>query len=98
MFSTSQPSLLPQGQRVATSIGARAYFETSALLNQNVDAVFEAATRAAMLVRDAGHGGVGSSAGPTYENGHREAYGGRRSSEKGEMEKKSSWTSCCVIA
>ncbi|NXD32537.1 RHO2 protein, partial [Spelaeornis formosus] len=39
------------GQKVAQSIGAKAYYETSALLNQGVDAVFEAATRAAVLVR-----------------------------------------------
>lgn len=48
------------GQKVAQSIGAKGYFETSALLNSGVDAVFEAATRAAVLVRDQGHGGVGA--------------------------------------
>jgi len=48
------------GQKVAQSIGARGYYETSALLNQGVDAVFEASTRAAVLVRDQGHGGVGA--------------------------------------
>lgn len=77
---------------MANSIGARAYFETSALLNHNVDAVFEAATRAAMLVRDAGHGGVGGAGGE-----HREAYGGRRRDSEKE-EQKGRFASCCVIA
>ncbi|KAK8846584.1 hypothetical protein IAR55_005670 [Kwoniella newhampshirensis] len=78
------------GQRMAQSIGARGYFETSALLNQGVDAVFEAATRAAVLTRDQGHGGVG----PAYDaGGHREAYGGKRRSEKEEKK-----FGCCVIA
>lgn len=45
---------------MAQSIGAKAYLETSALRNQGVDQVFEAATRAAVLVRDQGHGGVGA--------------------------------------
>lgn len=41
-----------QGQEMAKTIGAKGYLETSALNNQGVDAVFEAATRAAILVRD----------------------------------------------
>ncbi|ORX36171.1 ras family-domain-containing protein [Kockovaella imperatae] len=48
------------GQRIANSIGAKAYHETSSLMNLGVDTVFEAATRAAVLVRDQGHGGVGA--------------------------------------
>jgi len=40
-----------QGRRVATEIGARAYKECSALKSQGVDDVFEAATRASMLMR-----------------------------------------------
>ncbi|WVQ97492.1 hypothetical protein IAU59_004606 [Kwoniella sp. CBS 9459] len=79
------------GQRMASSIGARGYFETSALLNQGVDAVFEAATRAAVLVRDQGHGGVGAN----YDHGpsgHREAYGGKKRSEKDDGSGK-----CCVV-
>jgi Rho family protein len=70
-----------QGQRVAQSIGARGYYETSSLLNQGVDSVFEAATRAAVLVRDQGHGGVGNA----YDkDGNRESYRGtaRRDEEK----------------
>jgi Rho family protein len=64
-----------QGQRVAQSIGARGYYETSSLLNQGVDSVFEAATRAAVLVRDQGHGGVGNA----YDkDGNRESYRGTR--------------------
>ncbi|PWY98911.1 hypothetical protein BCV70DRAFT_30814 [Testicularia cyperi] len=42
------------GKQVAAQIGARSYHECSALKNQGVDAVFEAATRAAMLVRSNG--------------------------------------------
>ncbi|WWC59016.1 uncharacterized protein I303_101562 [Kwoniella dejecticola CBS 10117] len=77
------------GQRMANAIGARAYFETSALLMQGVDAVFEAATRAAVTVRDQGHGGVGAS-----HDHRREAYGGRRRSEKDDDEEKGR---CCVV-
>jgi len=70
-----------KGQRVANSIGARGYYETSSLLNQGVDSVFEAATRAAVLVRDQGHGGVGNA----YDkDGNRESYRGtKRDEEKG---------------
>ncbi|EJT49073.1 rho small monomeric GTPase [Trichosporon asahii var. asahii CBS 2479] len=50
-----------QGRVVAERIGAKAFHETSALLNEGVLEVFEAATRAAMTVRDAGYGGVGES-------------------------------------
>lgn len=41
-----------QGQRIALEIGARAYHECSALMNEGVDEVFEKATRLSMLVRD----------------------------------------------
>lgn len=77
-----------QGQKVANSIGARAYFETSALLNVGVDSVFEAATRAAVLVRDQGHGGVGAA----YDKDGNE----RRDSYKGKTKEKEG--KCCVIA
>ncbi|KAJ1019918.1 hypothetical protein NDA16_004199 [Ustilago loliicola] len=43
-----------QAKQVAQQIGARSYHECSSLKNQGVDAVFEAATRAAMLVRNTG--------------------------------------------
>jgi Rho family protein len=82
---------MKQGQRVADSIGARAYFETSALNNQGVDAVFESATRAAVLVRDQGHGGVGA----IYDKDGN----GRRESHRSEKNKKGSGVGkCCVIA
>lgn len=44
---------------MAQRIGARSYKECSALLNDGVDDLFEAATRAAMLVRgnEEAHGG-----------------------------------------
>jgi len=41
-----------QGERIAQVIGARAYKECSALKIEGVDEVFEAATRASMLMRD----------------------------------------------
>ncbi|KAJ1300658.1 hypothetical protein OPQ81_002306 [Rhizoctonia solani] len=41
-----------RAQAVAQEIGARAYKECSALNNQGVDDVFEAATRASMIVRE----------------------------------------------
>ena len=75
-----------KGSKVAQSIGAKGYYETSSLLNQGVDTIFEAATRAAVVVRDQGHGGVGAA----YDkDGVREL---RREKEKGVTPK------CCVIA
>ena len=41
-----------QAERVARDIGAMDYKECSALLIEGVDDVFEAATRASMLMRD----------------------------------------------
>lgn len=41
-----------KAQRVAAEIGARAYKECSALKSEGVDDVFEAATRASMLMRE----------------------------------------------
>lgn len=47
-----------QGRRIAQQIGAREYRECSALKAEGVDDVFEAATRASMLIRDnMRHGG-----------------------------------------
>jgi len=47
-----------QGRRIAQQIGAREYKECSALKAEGVDDVFEAATRASMLIRDrVRHGG-----------------------------------------
>jgi Rho family protein len=49
-----------QAESVAQTIGARSYEECSALLNEGVDDIFEAATRAAMLVRSPGTEGKSS--------------------------------------
>lgn len=54
---------------VARAIGARAYKECSALKAEGVDDVFEAATRASMLVRE----GVPSGAYARQRSGDREA-------------------------
>jgi Rho family protein len=55
-------------------------------LNEGVDLVFESATRAAVLVRDQGHGGVGAA----YDkDGVREL---KRENEKSGVGK------CCIIA
>ncbi|RDX45273.1 ras-domain-containing protein [Lentinus brumalis] len=78
-----------QAERVAQAIGARAYKECSALKIEGVDDVFEAATRASMLMRDGvpAHGGHqhGRLGGST---GHRRASSGDDWEEKGR---------CCVI-
>lgn len=55
--STSSTESLPyvtraRAEQVANEIGARAYKECSALKNEGVDDVFEAATRASMIVRE----------------------------------------------
>ncbi|KAL1742360.1 ras family-domain-containing protein [Schizophyllum fasciatum] len=78
-----------QGERVANLIGARAYKECSALKIEGVDDVFEAATRASMLMRD----GVPSGHGASDSRHHR-----RRSSGKVVQEKETSkGMKCCVI-
>jgi Rho family, other len=77
-----------QGERVAQAIGARAYKECSALKIEGVDDVFEAATRASMLMRDGVPGGQSSDA-----RHHR-----RRSSGKtGQEEETGHGWKCCVI-
>ncbi|CAE6477675.1 unnamed protein product [Rhizoctonia solani] len=53
-----------RAQAVAQEIGARGYKECSALNNQGVDDVFEAATRASMIVRE-----VKSEAGEEHSGG-----------------------------
>ncbi|CDO76416.1 hypothetical protein BN946_scf184925.g3 [Trametes cinnabarina] len=80
-----------QAERVAQAIGARAYKECSALKIEGVDDVFEAATRASMLMREGvpahtghhQHGRLGGSM------GHRRG----SSAEEGWEEK----GRCCVI-
>lgn len=81
-----------QGERVAHQIGARAYKECSALKIEGVDEVFEAATRASMLMRD----GVPAHGPSTSESAkhHR-----RRSSGKGTVpdpDEQKGWA-CCVV-
>ncbi|CAG8689585.1 20733_t:CDS:2 [Cetraspora pellucida] len=44
-----------QGEMMAVQIGARKYLECSALTNENVDVVFEAASRAALSTLEGGH-------------------------------------------
>ncbi|KAG2015817.1 rho small monomeric GTPase [Coprinopsis cinerea AmutBmut pab1-1] len=70
-----------QGERVANAIGARAYKECSALKIEGVDEVFEAATRASMLMRD----GVPAH-GPTDDGGrhHRRRSSGKVASPDSE--------------
>ncbi|KAM6502174.1 Ras family domain containing protein [Amanita muscaria] len=77
------------GERVAQVIGARAYKECSALKIEGVDEVFEAATRASMLMRDGapGHG-------LSTDNKHHR----RRSSGKtAAQEETGKGLKCCVI-
>ena len=81
-----------QGERVAKAIGARAYKECSALRVAGVDEVFEAATRASMLMRD----GVPAH-GPSDDDSRHHR---RRSSSKGaapEEGEGKSW-GCCVLS
>ncbi|KAH7882109.1 ras family-domain-containing protein [Phlebopus sp. FC_14] len=75
-----------QAERVASEIGARAYKECSALKIEGVDDVFEAATRASMLMRE----GVPSSAHHRRKSSGRSGAGSNRDSSGG------SWK-CCVV-
>ena len=70
-----------QAERVAQSIGARAYKECSALKIEGVDDVFEAATRASMLMREGASGAT---------------HARQRSSVSGDREAVDSGR-CCVI-
>ncbi|KAH9915920.1 ras-domain-containing protein [Epithele typhae] len=80
-----------QGERVAQAIGARAYKECSALKIEGVDDVFEAATRASMLMRD----GVPAHAGQHQRDRLGGSMAGRRASTTGDgWEDKGK---CCVI-
>ena len=73
---------------MATQIGARAYKECSALKIEGVDDVFEAATRASMLMRE----GVPSGSAGGYRYRERGGGGGTRS--RGETG--GGWK-CCVV-
>ena len=57
-------------------------------MNEGVDAVFEAATRAAVLVRDQGHGGVGAA----YDKD-----GNMNKEYRREEKRKQVTDKCCVI-
>jgi len=78
------------GERVAKAIGARAYKECSALKIEGVDEVFEAATRASMLMRDGvpGHGPTNSDSGQHHR---------RRSSGRGTVQNEGKSWGCCVV-
>ncbi|KAH9917053.1 ras-domain-containing protein [Fomitopsis serialis] len=69
-------------QRVANAIGARAYKECSALKIEGVDDVFEAATRASMLMRE----GV-----PAHVSSGHERRGSRARNVEGTK------SGCCVV-
>lgn len=73
-------------ERVATDIGARDYKECSALKIEGVDDVFEAATRASMLMRE----GV-----PTASHHRRKSSGRSGDAFKGDTTG-GSWK-CCVV-
>jgi len=73
---------IEQGRRVAQQIGAREYRECSALKAEGVDDVFEAATRASMLIRDHMRSGGGG--------------GGNRHKKKRRSEEDAG--GCCVVA
>lgn len=81
-----------QGERVAQAIGARAYKECSALRITGVDEVFEAATRASMLMRDGvpAHGPVEDA------NRHHRRRSSSKAAAAAEREEGKGW-SCCVI-
>ncbi|GAA5855512.1 hypothetical protein JCM9279_006033 [Rhodotorula babjevae] len=80
-----------QGRQMAAQIGARSYHECSALLNSGVDETFEAATRAAMLVRGAG-------AGSSHAHGHGEDDGGKERERRRRDKDEGGGGACgCVI-
>ncbi|EGG05450.1 uncharacterized protein MELLADRAFT_72149 [Melampsora larici-populina 98AG31] len=76
-----------QAELVANSINARCYMECSALKNEGVDAIFESATRAAMLVRQQANGTT-----TTTQQNEEEKRGssGRRKAKKNDK-------GCCLI-
>ncbi|KAI0759245.1 ras-domain-containing protein [Trametes elegans] len=81
-----------QAERVAQAIGARAYKECSALKIEGVDDVFEAATRASMLMRE----GV-----PAHTGQHQHGrLGGSMGHRRGGSAVDDGWEEkgrCCVI-
>jgi len=77
-----------QGEKVAREIGARAYKECSALKTEGVDEVFEAATRASMLMRD----GVPNHGRTNSGSEHR-----RRGSGRHVVKHERKSLGCCVV-
>lgn len=79
------------------SLSIRSYHECSSLLNIGVDDVFEAATRASMLVREDG-GAPG--AGAAHQRGSGDGAGGRSSRDR-DREKTGGagggGKGCCII-
>jgi len=82
--NASQYVTRAQAERVAQAIGARAYKECSALKIEGVDDVFEAATRASMLMRE----GVGGNGYQAHQRRQSAGKNGDGWEEKGK---------CCVI-
>jgi Rho family protein len=78
-----------QGERVAQTIGARAYKECSALKIEGVDDVFETATRASMLMREGAQTNNGAA---DHGRHHR-----RRSSGKSGQDEHGGGCGCCVV-
>lgn len=80
-----------EGEQIAKAIGARAYKECSALKIEGVDEVFEAATRASMLMRDGvpGHGPTNSDGGGQHQR--------RRSSGRAVVQNEPKGWGCCVV-
>ncbi|OJT11731.1 GTP-binding protein rho2 [Trametes pubescens] len=89
--NASQYVSTEQAERVAQAIGARAYKECSALKIEGVDDVFEAATRASMLMREGVPAHAGHQAGRLSGSmGHRR---GASNADDGWEDK----GRCCVI-
>ncbi|CAH7672103.1 ras family-domain-containing protein [Phakopsora pachyrhizi] len=89
-----------QAEHVAQTINAKAYMECSALKNEGVDAIFETATRAAMVVRQSGSpqtnqaGGTSSSRNKDEKNNQASSNRNGRSKKNQSSSKK---TSCCTV-
>ncbi|GAA5930460.1 uncharacterized protein JCM15063_004810 [Sporobolomyces koalae] len=73
-----------QGEFMAQRIGARTYKECSALLNDGVDDLFEAATRAAMLVRGSDAADAHHGSGEKSERRKSDARKGKRNKDEDE--------------
>jgi len=75
-------------KEVAAQIGARTYLESSALKNEGVDAIFEAATRAAMLVQRGVGAGAGAGANALLSSGAGGGGGGHNNGGAGGLGEK----------